>query len=178
MASDSSKSKDGAEIVKPPRDLRSKVRVMSDREAARFDPVKSAEAALERLSNDFDGWMASEADTLATAWTEIRDQGLTEERCATLFRAAHDIKGQASTFGYPLVGSVAGNLCHLIEHVPREDLPLKLVEQHVDAVRAMVAETAQQEDNATARALVDRLVDVTEDFIARTAPGDPQAPDA
>lgn len=170
MASDPTKSNDGYEVVKPPRDLRSKVRVMSEREAARFDPVKSAEAALERLSADFDSWMANEAATLGAAWAEIQANGMTEEKCATLFRAAHDIKGQASTLGYPLVGAVAGSLCHLIEHVPAESLPAKLVAQHVDAVRAMVAETAQKEENPTARALVDRLTEVTEDFVARTAP--------
>ena len=68
------------------------------------------------------------------------------------------------------LGAVAGSLCHLIEHVPAESLPAKLVAQHVDAVRAMVAETAQKEENPTARALVDRLAEVTEDFVARTAP--------
>jgi hypothetical protein len=31
----------------------------------------------------------------------------------------------------------------------------------------MVAETAKSEDNATARALIDRLGDVTDDFVAR-----------
>lgn len=170
MTSDPTKQNDGYELVKPPRDLRSKVRVMSDREAARFDPVKSAEAALQRLSHDFDDWMASEATALVDAWTDIQANGMSEERCASLFRASHDIKGQASTFGYPLVGAVAGNLCHLIEHVPPADLPEPLVAQHVDAVRAMVAETSRQEDNATARALVERLADVTEDFIRRAAP--------
>ena len=169
MASDPTKSNDGYEVVKPPRDLRAKVRVMSEREAARFDPVKSAEAALKRLSTDFDSWMANEAATLASAWSDIQENGMNEENCATLFRAAHDIKGQASTLGYPLVGAVAGSLCHLIEHVPATDLPATLISQHVDAVRAMVAETAQKEENPTARALVDRLADVTEDFIAQRA---------
>ncbi len=170
MTNDPTKQNDGYELVKPPRDLRSKVRVMSDREAARFDPIKSAEAALQRLSHDFDDWMATEAGALSDAWTDIQSNGMDEERCASLFRAAHDIKGQASTFGYPLVGAVAGNLCHLIEHVKPQDLPQTLVAQHVDAIRAMVAETARQEENPTALALVERLADVTEDFIKRTVP--------
>ena len=167
MASDQDDPNDAAQIVKPPRDLRSKVRVLSEREAAKFDPVKAAEAALNRLSGDFDNWMENEAAALGEAWTEILKDGVDQERRDALFRAAHDIKGQASTLGYPTVGAVAGNLCYLIEHVAAENWPNKLIAQHVDAVRAMVAETGQQENNATARALVDRLVDVTEDYIAR-----------
>lgn len=159
------------EVVKPPRDLRSKVRVLSGREAAQFDPVKSAEAALERLSGDFENWMEDEARTLAAAWADIQSDGLDEERSQVLFRAAHDIKGQASTLGYPLVGAVAGNLCHLMEHVDTPALPLTLVAQHVDAIRAMVQEKARQDDNPTARALVERLADVTDDFITRQSDG-------
>lgn len=167
MARDQGGQGDGFEVVKPPRDLRSKVRVLSPREAARFDPVKAAEAALAKLSEDFDDWMASEALTLSRAFAEVQEHGLSEERCDTLFRAAHDIKGQAGTLGYPLVGAVAGSLCYLMEHVAREALPMTLIAQHVDAVRAMVAEMTQQEDNPTARALVERLADVTEDFVSR-----------
>jgi chemotaxis protein histidine kinase CheA len=140
---------------------------MSAREAARFDPVKAAEAALARLADDFDDWMASEALTLSNAWTDIQTNGIDAERRDTLFRAAHDIKGQASTLGYPLVGAVAGNLCYLMDHVDTKLLPLTLIAQHVDAVRAMVAETAGEQENHTARALVDGLADVTEDFVAR-----------
>ncbi len=32
-----------------------------------------------------------------------------------LFRAAHDIKGQAATLGFPLAAAVADSLCRLIE---------------------------------------------------------------
>lgn len=173
MSSDPSKQNDGYELVKPPRDLRAKVRVLSEREAARFDPIKSAEAALERLSQDFDTWMADEVETLAEAWADIQKNGIGDpERRDTLFRASHDIKGQASTFGYPLVGAVAGNLCHLMEHLEADKIPLTLVAQHVDAIRAMIAEIGQQEDNATARALVERLADVTSDYLARHGDGE------
>jgi chemotaxis protein histidine kinase CheA len=172
MAIDRSGQKDDYEVVKPPRDLRSKVRVLSPREAARFDPVKAAEAALEKLSADFDDWMANEALALSSAYTDIQENGMSDERRDTLFRAAHDIKGQAGTLGYPLVGGVAASLCHLIEHVDAATLPLTLVGQHVDAVRAMVAETGQKEDNPTARAIVDRLADVTEDYVSRNGTPD------
>ncbi len=167
MAGETPKDNADYEVVKPPRDLRSKVRVLSGREAARFDPIKAAEEALVGLSGEFDGWMGDEVATLQEAWRSIEAKGMSKERCDALFRAAHDIKGQAGTLGYPLVGTVAANLCHLIENVvPPDDIPIQLVEQHVEAVRAMVAERARDTDNAVGRALAERLALVTDEFIA------------
>ena len=71
-------------------------------------------------------------------------QGLTEKTHAELFRAAHDIKGEAATFGYPAVVGAADSLCRLLEHTPdMSRIPLTLVEQHVDAVRAIAREYAR-----------------------------------
>ncbi|ADZ70080.1 Hpt domain-containing protein [Polymorphum gilvum] len=163
------------EIVTPPTDLRKKVRVLSPREAAKFDPVKAAEAALECLSSHFDSWMGKEVDDLFSAWSAIQADGMDKAHLQTLYQAAHNIKGQAQTLGYPLVGSVAANFCHLIESIAdSQDLPLPLVGQHVEAIRAMVAENARDDANRTGVALLARLKDVTEDYLekyaARTAP--------
>lgn len=157
---------DDYEVLKPPSDLRKKVRVMSPREAAKFDPVKAAEQALERLSHNFGTWMANESKTLFGAWDEVQTDGLSAERIDRLYQCAHNIKGQAQTLGYPLVGSVAASFCHLIESVPSpEALPLPLVEQYVEAIRAMVAEGAKDDKNRTGAALLDKLTEVTEDYL-------------
>ena len=50
-----------------------------------------------------------------------RRQGSAASTPATrdeLFHAAHDIKGEAATFGYPLVAPAADSLCRLLEHTP------------------------------------------------------------
>ncbi|NRG18160.1 Hpt domain-containing protein [Rhizobiales bacterium] len=168
MAGDNANETPDYEVVKPPRDLRAKVRVLDEREAARFDPVKAAEEALESLSAEFDRWMGDEVQTLFDAWAKAAARTtITADAGDELFRASHDIKGQASTLGFPLVGAIAGNLCYLLESVkPVQDVPKTLLQQHVDAIRAMVAERATDE-NRTAKALVERLADVTDDFIAQ-----------
>ncbi|WP_106755362.1 Hpt domain-containing protein [Pannonibacter carbonis] len=160
------------EFLKPPKDLRKKVRVMSPREAAKFDPVKAAEAALQKLSGNFDGWMGNEAEALFAAWQQIEAKGLSRQTLDPLYQAAHNIKGQSGTLGYPLVGQVAGNLCHLIETVTQpEALPEVLLQQHVVAIRAMVSEKAKDDSNLTGVTLLRKLTDVTSDFLARH--GDP-----
>nr|MEC9417183.1 Hpt domain-containing protein [Pseudomonadota bacterium] len=159
------------EILSPPSDLRSKVRELTPREAKKFDPVKAAEAALERLSSHFGTWMNNESATLLHAWETVRAQGLNDDTLAALFQAAHNIKGQALTLGFPLVGEVAASFCHLIETVPSPDkLPLSLVERYVEAIRAMVAEGAKDEANKTGVELLKTLQGVTEEYLAQFPP--------
>ena len=159
------------EILSPPTDLRKKVRILSKREAKNFDPVKAAEQALERLSGKFDGWMSNETSELMDAYDTIRAEGLDKANLETLYQAVHNMKGQALTLGYPLVGSVAGSFCRLLEHVPGpEKLPLSLTEQYVEAIRAMVTEGARDTDNAMGAALAARLEEVTEDYLRQFPP--------
>ena len=83
-----------------------------------------------------------------------------------LFRAAHDIKGQAATFGYPLVAPVADSLCRLIEHTPEVTrLPLRLIDQHVDAVRAVVHRNTRGDVGKYAAELAEKLRHVTDEFL-------------
>jgi HPt (histidine-containing phosphotransfer) domain-containing protein len=84
----------------------------------------------------------------------------------SLFRCAHDIKGEAATFGFPLVAPPADSLCRLIEHTPDMTLiPLGLIDQHVDAIRAIVRENARPDNAEVARALTQRLREVTDEFL-------------
>lgn len=159
------------EILSPPSDLRRKVRELTPREAKKFDPVKAAEAALQRLSKNFGTWMDNETRDLMSAWEAVQSEGLTEETLATLFRAAHNIKGQALTLGFPLVGQVAANLCHLIETVPGPDsLPLGLIGRYVEAIRAMVMEGAKDDANKTGVKLLETLKGVTDEYLAQFPP--------
>jgi len=96
-----------------------------------------AEAGLARLS-EFPDWMNDECDRLDQARKSVKTTGMAVLQREALFRASHDMKGQAATLGFPLVAAVAASLCRLIEETadPRR-IPLVLIDQHVDAVRAV-----------------------------------------
>jgi len=159
------------EIVQNPTDLRKKVRELSPREARKFDPVKAAEAALARIAPHFGSWMENEARALVNAWEKVQSDGLTEETVDALYQAAHNIKGQALTLGFPLVGDVAASFCHLIETLPnKQDLPFTLAEGFVEAVRAMVSEGAKDTANKTGVELLETLRTATEAYLAQFPP--------
>src|SRR5256885_17241733 len=103
------------------------------------DPVARAEKALAGLSGEFKNWMAIEADRLSAAHAAILRDGFTDATREELFRAAHDIKGDAATFGYPSAGAAAESLCRIIEHAPDLDkVPANLIAHHINAIQAIV----------------------------------------
>src|SRR5690606_12726400 len=77
-----------------------------------------------------------------------------------------DIKGEAATFGYPAVAAAADSLCRLIELSPDNTrIPIKLVDQHVDAVRAIYREYSRSDASELANLLTARLREVTDEFL-------------
>jgi chemotaxis protein histidine kinase CheA len=130
------------------------------------DPLKRAEAALAQLSGEFGDWMIAECDRLDAARRVVRDQGFSKRNFDELFHAAHDVKGDAATFGFPLAAPAAESLCRVLEHSPdRGRIPVALVDQHVDAVRAIVREYARTDIADIATALTRKLRQVSDEFL-------------
>jgi hypothetical protein len=129
---------------------------------AAFDAkaIARAEAALRDLSENFDAWMSQDADRLDGARLAARASRFAEAETEQLFCRAHDVKGLAATYDYPLATTIAASLCRLIEspgvralarHAP------SLIEAHVDAIRAVVRDRVKDPNDATGKALAQAL---------------------
>jgi hypothetical protein len=130
------------------------------------DPLSRAEAALSQISGEFGGWMTKECDRLDAARRAVREHGFGKLYFDELFHAAHDIKGDAATFGFPLAAPAAESLCRVLEHSPEAGrIPVALVDQHVDAVRAIVREYSRPDIADIASALTRRLRQVSDEFL-------------
>jgi len=154
------------EVIVPPNKLKKAVEKVKPGTKVDFDPVARAEAALAELADDFSVWMEQECLRLDAARNAIKASGVTPGNRDVLFRAAHDIKGQAATFGFPMVAPVADSLCRLIEHAPDPGrVPTPLVDQHVDAIRAITHRNTRGDSNANAARLAEKLRQVTDEFL-------------
>jgi len=132
------------------------------------DPVARAEEALAAISGDFSEWMQDECARLDAARRKVKASGLSKQTRQELFLAAHDIKGDSETLGYPEVGAAAESLCRLLEHSPDlTKIPLAIVDQHVDAVRAIVREHDRADVAAIAATLTKKLRAVTDEFLVK-----------
>ena len=130
------------QVITQPNPLRKMVRHSDEKELD--DPVARAEQALADLSGEFNDWMHVECERLSAAHTAIQNEGLSGENREELFRAAHDIKGGAATFGYPTAAAAAESLCRIIEHAPDlARVPDNLIMHHVNAIQAIVREQSK-----------------------------------
>jgi HPt (histidine-containing phosphotransfer) domain-containing protein len=110
--------------------------------------------------------MGIEADRLSAAHAAILKNGFTNSTCEELFRAAHDIKGDAATFGYPSAGAAAESLCRIIEHAPDLDkVPSDLIAHHINAIQAIVRERTKLDTVSMASELSRKLRGVADKYL-------------
>jgi len=130
------------------------------------DPVGRAEKALAGLSGEFQSWMTVEADRLSAAHAAVKRDGFNDRTREELFRAAHDIKGDAATFGYPAAAAAAESLCRIIEHAPDLDaVPADLIAHHINAVQAIVRGRSKLDTVLVAGVLSRQLRGITDEFL-------------
>jgi len=154
------------EVIVPENKLRAAISSAPLGSGEEDDPIARAEQALSELSGEFGAWMESECDRLDRARQGVIRGGFTKANKQALFHAAHDIKGEAATFGFPAMAATADSLCRLIEYTADATrIPVKLVDQHVDAVRAIYREYARTDAKELAAELTRRLREVTDDFL-------------
>ena len=151
-------------VITQPNPLRRVLRRVDEKDLD--DPVARAEQALAGLSGEFTDWMAIECDRLAAAHAAILRHGFTTETREELFRAAHDIKGDAATFGFPTAGAAAESLTRIIEHAPDlERVPPELIAHHINAIQAIVRENAKIDNAGMAEALSKKLRGVADEYL-------------
>jgi HPt (histidine-containing phosphotransfer) domain-containing protein len=152
-------------VITQPNPLRKVLRRVGDSNLD--DPVARAEKALAGLSGEFKNWMTVEADRLAVAHAAIVKHGFTKLAREELFRAAHDIKGDAATFGFPAAGATAESLCRIIEHAPNlNEVPSDLIVHHINAIQAIVRERTKLDTVSTASELSRQLRGFADEFLA------------
>ena len=151
-------------VITQPNPLRKVLRRVGEKDLD--DPVARAEKALASLSGEFKNWMSIEADRLSAAHAAILKNGFTNFTREELFRAAHDIKGDAATFGYPSAGAAAESLCRILEHAPDLDqVPSDLITHHINAIQAIVRDRTKLDTVSMAGELSRQLRGVADTYL-------------
>ena len=152
------------QVITQPNPLRKVLRRVGERDLD--DPVARAEKALANLSGEFKNWMIIETERLSAAHAAILRNGFRASTREELFRAAHDIKGDAATFGYPSAGAAAESLCRIIEHAPDlAEVPSELIAHHINAIQAIVRERTKLDNVSMASELSRQLRGVADEYL-------------
>jgi len=145
---------DEIEIFMPPNVLKAKVGNFT---GVDMSAIKRAETAMDSLKGNFAEWAQDDVRRLTEAREAYAKTPDAPSRAA-LARAAHDMKGQAATFDFPLIARVAGSLANLINDLPEgKELPLTLVDAHVNAVQVIHKQKINDTSNSVAVTLAKEL---------------------
>ena len=154
------------EVITPPNVLKAKIG--GPLPALDQKAIARAEAALEKMSGQFSVWIEEELSRLLDAWAAYEIAPGTLKAKDDLHRRAHDLKGLAPTYGYPLVGRMCSTLCKLTgdEHGDI-DAPVSLLKAHVDGVKAAVHGKIMGANHPVGLALAGELEQQTKALIAQ-----------
>ncbi len=125
------------EFIDNPNPIKKKVRLEQG-----VDPnnlIKRADKQVAKLSGEFEEIFAENILALSEAMAAIRDtDGGDTVALGRLRSLLHDLRGQAGTFGYPLVSQVGDSACKFIDLSEEIGAPeTEVLGMHVDALKAI-----------------------------------------
>ena len=144
-----------------PNRLREKVMGLGKSGPMQIDPdvLKAAEGQLDRMETDYSDWVRGTVRQLSEAY----DKAMADDRARALMvaqinRISHDLRGQGTTFGYPLI-TVFGNslfdCTSKIDKVP--DKLLEFVKAHLDGITAVIRDRIKGSGGTIGTELVESL---------------------
>ena len=118
-----------------------------------------AQAAVADLAKTYAPNTIADLDRCAALLKAAREDA--NARAASvkdLYGIAHNIKGQGSSFGYPLVTRIGHSLCTLVrQERDFSDADLGVMQAHLDALRLILAKDIKGEGGETGAKLAARL---------------------
>jgi CheY-like chemotaxis protein len=115
---------------------------LADRDPARQQAKAAAEESLIELGRTYHLTLQKDATDLRIAFVKAQATNFRKTDLELIKAPAHDIKGQASSFGFDLAGAIAESLCAFIrshDDEPEVPEPIKpklatVLDMHIDAI--------------------------------------------
>jgi chemotaxis protein histidine kinase CheA len=122
--------------------------------------IRRAEMSVANLAEDFAAENARNVAALRDFWIKGRGMAGDAQIMRDLFRTAHDIKGQGTTFGYELLSIIAASLCTLLttqKTKVTQERVAALIEAHVTAIELVTNKKITGAGGRQGEELVDQL---------------------
>lgn len=154
MSQSEKKANSDVVYIPPKTDLRDRVVTGGSANSAYQKAIKAAEEAIEQLSGEFDDWLTVEVDRLDQSVAILKTNGWNDDDKDKLFTISHDIKGQATTLGYPVITEICDTLCHLLEKTPNyTHISLNVIEIFASSIRSIIQQCQRGSEDEKANAI-------------------------
>lgn len=121
------------------------------------EALRRAEDVVAKVAGEFDGILAEELadlDKLMDAYRANPEQAVLDK----LFRRVHNLRGQGTTLGYPLITRIGTSFCkYIIERDTTKPLKPMLIEQHLKALHIVLKEKRAQEGDEVSLKVAEAL---------------------
>jgi chemotaxis protein histidine kinase CheA len=123
-----------------------------------------AQAAVADLAKNYTGNTIEELDRCAVLLKTARQDAAARTAAVKgLYGIAHNVKGQGSSFGFPLVTRIAHSLCNLVRQDRAfSDADLGVMQAHLDALRLILVKDIKGEGGEVGAKLAARLENMVE----------------
>ena len=122
------------------------------------DMIKRAEDAISSLSDEYRDWARGDIAHLREWLSKIESEAEEPDSCLVKMRAiAHDMRGQGSTFGYPLMTRIAKSLSLVIKEIGHSASDLAVLGAHIDAMAAVIEHDVTDARSAQAHDIIRSL---------------------
>lgn len=148
---------DDVEIIKPPNQLKSKVKVGGPN-AVDESIIAKAEQVINDMKGSYIEWVAEDFKKVEAAYKDlIAGEGDRQAHLDKIFAVSHDIKGQGGSFGYDLVTQIGNHLCRLIERFGEnnpDELENEAIKIHIDAMKLVIAKDLSGDGGEAGKAIL------------------------
>ncbi len=150
------------QVIKPFNRLRAKLGTAAGPNLDQI--IADAEAAIESLQGDCEIWALDDLRKINILLTEARANPAPDlEGIRRIMWMSHDIKGEGTTFGFPLLTTIAQLLYRFIERdEAKAALRLDLVAAHIDAMTVVVSQGIRDQGDDMGRRLRGALEDAAD----------------
>lgn len=137
-----------ARMLKTPNVLKKRADVPGGKSLA--DLEKAGAAIIARAANAYPEQLAKDIEDLRTALKRVDGAAAMAAEINTMFRISHDIRGQAGSFDWPLIGVVAKSMSTFCDAVRRKpevtaaaDAISPLLQLHIDTMNLLLTTMAK-----------------------------------
>ena len=132
------------------------MKIMSNNAAnlSRADRLAQAQAAIMELAGDYKSQLRNDVGSLKDIWEKVDKTAPSVAHMREIFALAHNLKGQAGSFGYGLVTKIAASLCELTRADPDCSTRVAAIDKHVRILDQVVAKDVTGDGGETGTKII------------------------
>ena len=155
-------------IMEAPELLRSKV---TGGGGPSMEMLKNADQEIREVGSKYAEWTIKDIEQLSALLGQAMENPTDgRERIIEIFGISHDMRGQGTSFDYPLMTRISDSLCRFTEDLDQlVQKAMDLVRTHIEAMRAVITHKVTGEDNELAKQIAAGLEIASEKW--KTASG-------